>query len=74
MARKRFKPEEIFALLAEAKIIIEDWHQHCNTTRPHSALGWRAPSPESIIPLPERPVMRYQSNRTRQWGSTRAHR
>ena len=57
----RFRDEllngEIFASLAEAKIIIEGWRRHYNTTRPHSALGWRPPAPESIVPLQERPVM-----------------
>ena len=57
----RFRDElldgEIFASLAEAKIVIEDWRRHYNTTRPHSALGWKPPAPESIVPLPQRPSM-----------------
>ena len=28
-----------------------------NTVRPHSALGYRPPAPETIIPLDQRPIM-----------------
>ena len=70
----RFRDElmdgEIFVSLAEARTVIEDWRQHYNAVRPHSALGWRPPAPETLIPLPERPVMHKQSNRTRQSGPT----
>lgn len=57
----RFRDEllngEIFYSLKEAQIVIEQWRQHYNTKRPHSALGYRPPAPETIIPLQERPVM-----------------
>lgn len=50
----RFRDEllngEIFYSLKEAQIVIEQWRQHYNTKRPHSALGYRPPAPESIIP------------------------
>ncbi len=46
---------EIFYSLKEAQIIIEGWRQHYNTKRPHSALGYRPPAPETIIPLQQRP-------------------
>ena len=39
---------EIFYSLKEAKVLIEQWRRHCNTTRPHSALGYRPPAPEAI--------------------------
>ena len=42
---------EIFYSLKEAQIIIEQWRRFYNTKRPHSALGYRPPSPESFIPL-----------------------
>ncbi|MCV0424348.1 MAG: transposase, partial [Roseibium sp.] len=29
--------------LAEARHIIEDWRQHYNALRPHSALNWLTP-------------------------------
>lgn len=57
----RFRDEllngEIFYSLKEAQIIIEEWRKHYNTVRPHSALGYRPPAPETIIPLPQRPSM-----------------
>ncbi len=48
---------EIFYSLREAQIIIERWRNHYNTKRPHSALGYRPPAPEAIIPMDQRPVM-----------------
>ena len=42
---------EVFYSLREAQIIIENWRHHYNTRRPHSALGYRPPAPEAIIPL-----------------------
>ena len=58
----RFRDEllngEIFYSLREAQIIIELWRKHYNTKRPHSALGYRPPAPETIVPLQERPTMK----------------
>ena len=48
---------EIFYTLREAQIIIEQWRRHYNTVRPHSALGYRPPAPETFIPMDQRPVM-----------------
>ena len=48
---------EIFYTLKEAQIIIEEWRIHYNTKRPHSALGYRPPAPEAIIPMDPRLVM-----------------
>ena len=48
---------EIFYSLREAQIIIESWRTHYNTKRPHSALGYRPPAPEAIIPMDQRPIM-----------------
>jgi len=39
---------EIFYTLKEAGILIEQWRRHYNGVRPHSALGYRPPAPESI--------------------------
>ena len=47
----------IFYTMKEAHIIIEEWRKHYNTKRPHSALGYRPPAPETIIPLDQRPIM-----------------
>ena len=48
---------EIFYSLREAQILIEQWRKHYNTKRPHSALGYRPPAPETIIPMEQRPIM-----------------
>ena len=48
---------EIFYSLCEAQIIIESWRKHYNTKRPHSALGYRPPAPEAIVPMDQRPIM-----------------
>jgi putative transposase len=57
----RFRDEllngEIFYSLKEAQIIIEQWRKHYNTKRPHSALGYRPPAPEAIVPMDLKPVM-----------------
>ena len=48
---------EVFYTLKEAQIIIEQWRKHYNTKRPHSALGYRPPAPETIVPMDQRPIM-----------------
>ena len=48
---------EIFYSFREVQIIIEEWRKHYNTKRPHSALGYRPPAPETIIPMDQRPIM-----------------
>ncbi|MCR9152404.1 MAG: transposase, partial [Rhodobacteraceae bacterium] len=62
---------EIFYSIREARIVIEQWRVHCNTVRPHSALGYRPPAPETLIPMDRRPVMHQQSNRTARWGQSK---
>ncbi len=41
---------EIFYSLKEAQVLIEQWRHHYNTVRPHSALGYRPPAPQTIVP------------------------
>jgi len=57
----RFRDEllngEILYTLREAQIIIEEWRKHYNTKRPHSALGYRPPAPETIVLMDQEPVM-----------------
>jgi len=57
----RFRDEllngEIFYTLKEAQIIIEQWRKHYNTKRPHSALGYRPPAPQTIAEMDYRPAM-----------------
>ncbi len=61
----RFEDEllngEIFYSLKEAQIIIEQWRRHYNTKRPHSALGYRPPAPETIVKMDQGPVMHSHS-------------
>ena len=40
---------EIFYTLKEAQVLIEQWRQHYNTIRPHSALNYRPPAPEAVL-------------------------
>ncbi len=35
---------EEFSCLAEARVLIADWHEDYNARRPHSALGMRTPA------------------------------
>lgn len=57
----RFRDEllngEVFYTLREAQILIERWRHHYNTIRPHSALRYRPPAPESMMPIDQRPTM-----------------
>ena len=57
----RFRDEllngEVFYTLREAQILIERWRHHFNTVRPHSALHYRPPAPESMMPIDQRPTM-----------------
>lgn len=47
--RDEFSNSETFYSLRETQIIIEEWRKHYNMKRPHSALGYRPPAPESIV-------------------------
>ncbi|MCH2165683.1 MAG: integrase core domain-containing protein, partial [Marinovum sp.] len=55
--RDEFLNGEIFYRLREAQILIEEWRKHYNTRRPHSALGYHPPAPETIVQMDPRPVM-----------------
>ena len=39
--------QEIFYSLKEARVVIEQWHRHYNTIRPHSSLNYRPPAPQT---------------------------
>jgi len=41
---------EIFHSLKEAQIIVGEWVKHYNHIRPHSALGYRPPAPQTQVP------------------------
>lgn len=55
--RDEFLNGEVFYSLRKAEILVEQWRRHYNTRRPHSALGYRPPAPETFVPLDQRPVM-----------------
>ncbi|WP_298852902.1 IS3 family transposase [uncultured Ruegeria sp.] len=57
MLRDELLNGEVFYSLREAQILIEKWRKHYNTKRPHSALGYRPPAPETIIPMEPRTIM-----------------
>jgi putative transposase len=40
---------EILYTLREAQVLIENWRQHYKRIRPHSALGYRPPAPETTV-------------------------
>jgi len=48
---------EVFYTLREAQALIERWRKHYNTKRPHNALGYRPPAPETIVTMQLRPIM-----------------
>ena len=49
---------EVFNSLREAQVLIERWRKHYNTARPHSALGYRPPAPEVVMPVLPMPPFR----------------
>ena len=48
--RDELLKREVFDTLFEAQVLIERWRHEYNTVRPHSSLGYRPPSPETIQP------------------------
>ena len=54
--REELLDREIFYSLSEAEVLIERWREHYNTVRPHSALGYRPPAPEAVLPRPAGPA------------------
>jgi len=39
---------EIYGILSEARVVIENWRREYNRVRPHSSLGYRPPAPEAF--------------------------
>jgi len=54
-------------LCDQGDIIIEQWRKHYNTRRPHSALGYRPPAPETTTPMDQRWIT---SRDVYSWGSS----
>ena len=48
---------EVFYTLQKTEIIIEQWRKHYNTVRPHSALGYHPPAPQTIVQMDQSPIM-----------------
>nr|WP_081251975.1 integrase core domain-containing protein [Rhodovulum sulfidophilum] len=57
----RFRDEllngESFCSLREAQILTEEWRRQDNTKRPHGAMGYRPPAPESFVPMNRAPII-----------------
>ena len=51
MVRKTYSLKQIINKLREAKILIEHWRREYNEVWPHSALGYRPPTPEAKLSL-----------------------
>ncbi len=45
----------LFDTLYKAQVLVERWRVHYNRVRPHNALGYRPPAPETIMPRPPEP-------------------
>jgi transposase InsO family protein len=39
---------EVFNTIREVQVLIEEWRRHYNRVRPHSSLGYRPPTPETV--------------------------
>lgn len=50
--RDELLARERFDTLREARVLIERWRVQYNTVRPHSALGYRPPAPETVAAEP----------------------
>ena len=62
---------EVFYTLQEAKVLVERWRIEYNTVRPHSALGYRPPAPESIaVGPPSAPLQSAQLRLVQDRGLT----
>jgi transposase InsO family protein len=49
--RDELLDREIFTNLDEAKVLIGQWRKEYNLIRPHSALGYRPPTPEAFLSM-----------------------
>ena len=50
--RDELLDREVFETPLEARVLIERWRRHYNTERPDSSLGYRPPTPETIVAGP----------------------
>jgi len=54
--RDELLDHEVIYSLREAEVLTERWRRYCNSIRPHSALGYRPPAPEAVLPWPAGPA------------------
>jgi len=54
--RDEFLNRELLDTLLEARVLTARWRREYNTVRPHSALNYRPPAPETFEPLPVGPA------------------
>ena len=47
--RDEFLNREVFYTLWEVQVLAEQWRQEYNQIRPHSALGYKPPAPETLL-------------------------
>jgi len=59
---------EVFFMLKEAKVVIENWRLEYNTIRSHSSLNGLPPAPQAILPFSFQPSQLIRN--TSEWGST----
>ena len=55
--RDELLDREIFYTLLELRVLTERYRQNYNKVRPHSALGYRPPAPETLLPADPVPVL-----------------
>jgi putative transposase len=60
--RDELLDREIFDTVLETQVLADRYRKHYNTMRPHSALGYRPPAPEAILPWPPGGEMPYQES------------
>jgi hypothetical protein len=65
MLRDELLDRELLDTLWEVQVLVKRWRHTYNRVRPHSALGYRPPAPETIVaqltqnPAPSNVSMRY---------------
>jgi transposase InsO family protein len=64
---------ESFYTLKEAEVLIERWRKHYNTVRPHSALAYRPPAPQTILPTRADPPFAHEGLRADRRSSNTEH-
>ena len=73
--RDELLDREIFTTLDEAKVLIEQWRKGNNQVRPHSALNYRPPAPETMLTMPTtQELVQYNGGRSLKDGDHKSTR